>query len=369
MTAVAGWFGSGNFGDELLLHALLSMLDAAGCSDVVVLAADPDEVARLHLCRADHLPVLRGSTRARRKVTRDVLRKSHTLVLGPGTIFQERSDLLSWPGTLPLFARLTLSGRVSGARLVVCGAAVREGCSSAGLATLRTVGALATAVLVRDRFSAKAFGPKARVIGDLAATLPPTEPPTPEAKADEFLVSMRPLSASREAMLASTLRDAVQHVQGNFGLAGAFLPMAVGRGSAGAESDLALYERHFSDLLGCHDSHLLEAPFGQAMATWCQLLSRQRLVLATRLHAALPSVLAGVPTVAFAYERKVAETFHQIGLGDYVVGVDAPARAVVDVIARALSEAGTHDFAAAQIKAREQGRIARHAVATAMGAP
>src|SRR5271154_6588224 len=101
---IAGWFGSGNFGDELLLHSLLSIVARADPSSaVVVLCPDPDHVRLLHGCEAMSLPALRGSTHKQRVGVRRALSQSRAVLLGPGTIFQERSDVLRWPGTLPMF--------------------------------------------------------------------------------------------------------------------------------------------------------------------------------------------------------------------------------------------------------------------------
>ncbi len=161
---IAGWFGSDNLGDEILLHSLMGAVRAAAPdAGFVVLCPEPDRVTELHGVDAIHLPTLRARGSAGRQGVgpTSALRGCDLLLLGPGTIFQERSPNLPWPGTLPMFARLVAMARLAGTPVAIAGAGVREGGTAAGRRLLRVIGAGCAAVGVRDARSAALFRPLA----------------------------------------------------------------------------------------------------------------------------------------------------------------------------------------------------------------
>ena len=87
--ALAGYYGFGNLGDELLARASLAALERVGVprDRVVVLSADPVASERVLRARA----VSRWSFRA----LVAALRSSETLLLGGGGLFQDRTSLRS----------------------------------------------------------------------------------------------------------------------------------------------------------------------------------------------------------------------------------------------------------------------------------
>jgi polysaccharide pyruvyl transferase WcaK-like protein len=130
--------------------------------------------------------------------------------------------------------------------------------------------------------------------------------------------------------------------------------MSTGFGARG-EDDCAIYQQHFSDDMPCLDDHLdTTRGFQRARDVFFQSLLSSRIVLATRLHAAISSAMCGVPTVAIAYERKVAVTFAELGLGDFVVSPAASAETIAHAGRMALSPAGRDAF--------ERARATRHTV-------
>ena len=100
--ALAGYYGFGNLGDELLARASLEALERAGVSRerVVVLSNEPDASERTLGVAA----VSRWSPRARLSA----LRSSETLLLGGGGLFQDETSLRSclWYWGLVRLARL-----------------------------------------------------------------------------------------------------------------------------------------------------------------------------------------------------------------------------------------------------------------------
>ena len=100
--ALAGYYGFGNLGDELLAQASLETLERAGVprDRVVVLSADPETSARALGVEAVSRWSLRPLVSA--------LRSSETLLLGGGGLFQDGTSLRSclWYWGLVRLARL-----------------------------------------------------------------------------------------------------------------------------------------------------------------------------------------------------------------------------------------------------------------------
>ena len=100
--ALAGYYGFGNLGDELLLRASLHGLERVGVGRerVIVLSHNPEGTSREHGVAT----VSRWSLRA----VRGALSESETLLLGGGGLFQDSSSLRSclWYWGLLRLARL-----------------------------------------------------------------------------------------------------------------------------------------------------------------------------------------------------------------------------------------------------------------------
>jgi polysaccharide pyruvyl transferase WcaK-like protein len=362
---IAGWFGSDNYGDELLLHSLMTQVKLSEPDvELSVICADPGRVTELHKVDAVALPVIRrrqddiryGGARVRER-----LRESRILILGPGTVFQERSPSLAWPGTWPLFTRLTIMARISGARVAIVGAGIREGNTPLGNACARFVGSLSDSVGVRDVFTAEAFGSKAKVIGDVAAALP-REAERWTSNSAQFAVSMRPLAASDERSLAHTISELIPFLASR-GLAGTFMPMAAGR-NASNENDLEVYQKYFAKSLNLGNFPLSLGSVSDGISDWASSLRNNRIIIATRLHAAILAVSQAVPTVAFAYERKLSVVFEQLGLGAFILPVTASPRQAEIVCERALE--GQLPFQRAQEIVFSQGDSIRRFIASAV---
>jgi len=192
-----------------------------------------------------------------------------------------------------------------------------------------------------------------------ALPFPDPEPGTP----NRFAVSMRPLATEAETPLLASLRDCVDRLRRD-GWAGTFLPMAYGRGARG-EDDRTSYDRAFSDALELAGMPLATGePLDGWLDGWLRTLGTYRLVIATRLHAAVLAVALGVPTVAVAYERKVADAFTDLGLSRYVVGTDADAATVYRTAVSAVRSATDFHEAAARIA--RQGQVARDFVGSVL---
>jgi polysaccharide pyruvyl transferase WcaK-like protein len=361
---IVGWFGSDNLGDEILLHCLVSGVastrDDASCT---VFAADPSRVTEVHGVAAAPMPVLRraGSVERQRRVQR-LIADCDILLLGPGTVFQERSPSLAWPGTLSLFARIVAAARLARTPVAAVGVGVREGTTPLGRGLLRCLGAACVAVGARDRQSAARLGPRSRVIGDLAYTydFPRVERREPT---QTFALSMRPLDPEAEDHLIRSLAGCADRLRKD-GFCGVFLPMAFGRGARG-EDDREIYRRAFAESMDLGGNPLAESrPFADSLADWLAALTTHRVVIATRLHAALSSVALGVPTVAVAYERKVRDAFADLRLSEFTVEPNADAEALYEAALVAMQSRDAFVEAAAGIAG--QAVVAREFIASVL---
>jgi len=318
--AVAGWFGADNVGDEVLFMTTAALVrEVDEHAEVVAVAGDPGRVHAVHGVPAQPLAATSKLGKATGFWDRDRFDGFDAVLLGPGTVFQERKPGLRWPGTLPALARVAVTGRRSGARVSVFGAGVREGGTAGGARILGAIARSCVVVGVRDLPSAQALrSPRTRVIGDVVSAWTP--PPAGAAPAgDHFAVSARP-GAGADPVLAA----AVDHLQA-LGLTGLAFPFALGRGTPGEDDRAAMGEGALARL-SVIEPPFEARPFGPAFAAWIDQVRACRIMVATRLHAAVIALALGVPVVAIPYERKVATTLTDLGLGGCLLraGVAAP---------------------------------------------
>ena len=349
---IAGWFGSDNLGDEVLLATTLALVSEISRSSVVVLAADPQRVSELHEAPALELaPSSYGAKVRSLPALVKELRRLDVLLIGPGTVLQERAPNLRWPGTLPLFLRLCLLARLAGTPVVLFGAAVREDTTPMGRAILKMIGRCAAAVGVRDQVSADLLGSTAQVIGDVAGAWPTLAPST--VGTNRFALSLRPLPQSVNAQILPAVTEAICALTLS-GLSGDFLVVARGRGARG-EDDRTVWSNQFPAAL-----RLVEAPLERAVRPsdgWMRILGSYQVVIAGRLHTALLALHFATPIVAIAHEEKLSRTLAALGLGSFVWTPGMPNQALVRMVDRARADRAP--FLAARNRLVDGGRRAR----------
>lgn len=323
---LCGWFGSDNWGDELLLSTTASLMhDASPDCEVTAMCAQPRRVTELHGLQAISFPTIRPvrSLPVRWLSSARAIHASDVVVLGPGTIFQERSHTLRPPGTLPLLIRVIMLSFAVRTPVVIFGAAVREGGSRVGNWALKSAGMLCKHIWVRDDASAAVFGAKARVIGDVATAATVDEVMSGRARDEataEVVFSVRSVAEPAEAHLA----DVVNGLAADFAASGrgaSFVAMALGRG-ARRESDLAVHRDYFREWPLVPVVDVETATFASMRSEIFAAIGGAYVLVAMRLHAAVIATMLGVPVIAIAYERKVRVTMEQLGQGEWVVDPD-----------------------------------------------
>lgn len=365
---IAGWYGSDNLGDEILLSSLIDALRSTDQeSSICVFCPNPDRVEALHEgVRGLRLPVLcdRQAAAFGAAAFRE-LRTADLFVVGPGTVLQEQSSVLPYPGTLPLVLRMVLLSRAARTPVAFLGTGVGEVRTRSGKGMVKTAGALSAYMLVRDDLSAQQLSRRAKAIGDLAYIgLSRYRCPTaPSSRGDgqprTLAVSARPLGPPDGPLMHKDLQDALTALRSEWNPM--FIPMALGTGASG-ENDLDYYWQALRGEMAVLRNPLEgEGTLGQSLDHWMHELQKTDAMVGMRLHALVASVALGIPTVALAYEAKVSRVFEQLGLRDFVVRPGAGGEAIVRTLVSAVGQ--RERFIAASDVMAETGNRARQAIA------
>lgn len=289
---VAGWSGTANLGDELLLRALLGLLTERGWSATVV-SRDPIATAALHGVASIALSDATGLWKA--------VRQADGVVLGPGTIIQDQTS----PASLPWHLSRVLTAAAARRPIVGVGLGIgplrRRGSRTLVGAALRRC----TAVAVRDPASAAlaaSCGVRGVLVGsDLALNLPrPSGPLVPRLvaalRAHAPGPQWRPLQdrpaaawdPARIAGLAAALDDAAIRV----GLPVCLVTMDTDHDTAYAEA----VARHL------RSDHEVVVP---DLDSVLEVVGTAEVVVAMRYHAGIAALAGGRPSVLIDYADKV----------------------------------------------------------------
>ena len=190
-----------------------------------------------------------------------------------------------------------------------------------------------------------AAGPET-VCPDVAFALVPASP-GPDAPSARVLLSVREwdrpgpnaLPVAREAYESSML-EAARRVR-EHGLAP--LALSTCQGVRGYHDDAGYAAELFAPL---------EVPVDRDFHTPHELIQEiqdARLVITTRMHFAILSLLSGRPTIAIAYEFKTLELFESLGLSRYVISIeDVSPEWIGEAVRAALGDASSATLAPAE---------------------
>lgn len=341
---VAGWSGTENLGDELLLRALLGRLRDRSL-DAVVVSRDPAATERLHGVAAMGLGDVAGFVRA--------VRASRGLLLGPGGIVQDETSPFSLPWHLARVGEARALRRpVVGVGLGV-GPLERRGSRWLAGRVLRH----AAAVAVRDESSAELLRSsgvtRVRAGCDLALSFGPT---AVDPK-DRVVVCLRPHRPGGH-------RRPLQHLPGTELDPVRIRAVAAGLDGLAAATGLPLHlvaleagrDDRYHELVAEH----LTAPVTTAVPDLDGVLAEigaSRLVVAMRFHAAIGAVLGGRPAVLLGYATKVRSLAATLGSGARLLADDPSGYAQIPEAAQAVLG---HDDAMADARERLSEGLAAH---------
>ena len=290
--ALCGYYGFGNLGDELLAEALLESLEECGIprSEVIMLSASPRDSERLHAVRS----VSRWSPAA----VYGALRRSESLLLGGGGLFQDVTSLRS-----PLYywgvVRLSL---LAGARPWCVGQSVGPFFSAASKRIARSALSRCAVRGVRDARSAQElaeWGLDSTLTCDPVFSLSP--PVVSRREGEYLLVNIRPWRGDLPRLTA---------IEASAYASARSLPV---RGFAAAESDVAAMERLRDE--GLFPAERIDLVSQSNWRRECKdLFDGAAGVVAMRLHASVLALLFDAPLTAVVYDPKVEALAREWGV-------------------------------------------------------
>lgn len=288
---LAGYFGSGNLGDDAILLGILEGLSGTG-HQVTVLSGNPEETARLY-----------GVPTVQRKnlgLVREAISEHDALVYGGGSLFQDATSVRS----VFYYQRLVAWAKKSGKKVALVGQGVGPVTTFLGKRLTASAFNLADVVAVRDAASAT-------LLRELGVRTPPVLAADPA-----FLMPKPKQSEDVGGFQVGEMRTV--------GIA----PRPWGRGSLApvvalvAEFCKLTYKNNIMPVLiemdREEDAHTIQeienvlggkVPTIQKVTTPMQIqerVSRMEAVLAVRLHAGILAAGAGVPSMMLSYDPKVS---------------------------------------------------------------
>jgi polysaccharide pyruvyl transferase CsaB len=343
---VAGWVGSTNLGDELVLAGLLTHLRALGVQPVV-LSVDPEATARDHGVEA----VRSGGPAA----LLSAAGSADALVLGGGGLLQDETS----PFNLPYHLGRTWAAAVR--RLPRAGVGLGAGRldTALGRALVRT-SLRRTPLSVRDAPSADLLAslglPRPTVAADLALALPDVDVPA----RDRLVVCLRPWSGGRGRLPVSVRARRTAPLADDPAVAATAAELGRVARTTGLDVHLVALQADRDGPLHDAVADRMSVPVTTARPALADLpaeIGSSRVVLAMRYHGALCAVLAGRPAVLVGYSPKVDALAGELGeagrLLPWRAGGLSGAAEAVDAVAG-------HGTAAARdrLRARETGNRA-----------
>ncbi|MBP1713173.1 MAG: polysaccharide pyruvyl transferase [Deltaproteobacteria bacterium] len=336
---IAGYFGAGNIGDELLLHTLIGCLAESGV-EMTVVSMNPEHTRAHHFIEAVSYDDFPGLARKMSEV--DVV------VLGGGGLFQDHHrftvpDLYQYPGPgVAYFAQVCLLARQLGIPTILWAMGVGPLKTQEARNITREVFQEAYAVSVRDKRSLDLLQElgitrKIPVAADPVWALEMAPSPAigieqrfPELAGKKILAMMLRewyLVPGWEDRIAEALRLAVPLKWGCL-----WLPFQ----DVSDHLDRASFERIIVKV-GCGTHAIWE---GLSFEDVPGALAQTSAAFAMRLHGVILAGQAGLPTGVFQYDDKVASAADMIGIdSEWRVRFDDPPEKMAQVLRSVLAAA------------------------------
>ncbi len=347
---ICGYYGFGNAGDELILAAMLHELRALRPGlTVTVISGDPASTRASHgvdAVRWQDVPAIASHVR-----TADLV------IVGGGGLFQEYSGIdpdslfTDRHYAITFYAEPAILGALCGRPVMLYAIGVGPLTSEHGRRTVRAACDAAQVITLRDEESARIVASlgvdpaRLRVTADPAFArtvaagaagserLVPALPPGPGLLVGVSLRHWDVGVASYfwERELAAGLDAFLETHEARL----LFVPFQ--RLARAPENDTAVAERVRSLLRHPERASVLSGDVDpNALGA---ILGRCDLVVGMRLHATILAAVAGVPSVALSYDRKVDLVMRQVGADPFVVPLlDIEARTVALRMEQALGE-------------------------------
>ncbi|MCS7252890.1 MAG: polysaccharide pyruvyl transferase CsaB [Armatimonadota bacterium] len=281
---VFGYFGHGNLGDEMMLHAFLSGMKKRIKFDVTVISGNVEETARVHSVKSVRkldMP----------KIAKRILKSDAAIGCG-GSLLQDATSLRS----LLYYTSLILLSRSLRCKPILLAQGLGPLRRRASKRLASTAMRSCELLTFRDKASlelaAKLGAPmdKVHLTADLAFMIEPQFEAKPPSKQVAIAVAMRDWHGASDVMM---------HIaQGLL-----TLPIKIGsvRCISLSSNDKPLSER-LCEQLGAHEATAI------APASICELwkaINGMHLLIGVRLHSLIAACMVGIPAIAISYDPKV----------------------------------------------------------------
>lgn len=318
---VAGYYGAGNMGDELILAGLLREIRRIDpVAEITVLTQDPDDTQCRHGVTGLYLgplsargPRAFGWLRSSWVQIFRAVRRADIVVLGGGGLLQDVHDF----GAIPYHLQTVCLGLLLGRPVVGVGLGVGPILTGTSRTLIRTVCDHMDEVSVRDARSARELAecgvdPARVTVGaDLAFTLARTRPPcrTPsQPPRMAFTIGQSEWLRVANADLARSLSEAAVALRAAEVV---LFPMADNARDAQAVLSIA---------------NSLTVPYStmtppRRPEQFLEFMGGFDVVVSAKLHGVIAAACAGVPAVAVSYAPKVSAVASQLGVP--VHGIDS----------------------------------------------
>jgi polysaccharide pyruvyl transferase CsaB len=337
---IGGYFGFGNLGDELILVAMLRRLrEGAPGEAFIVASGDPVQTSAEHGVRSVSWLDLPGLVAAGEE--------ADLVILGGGGVFHDywgadpESLLRGTHTNIPYYMAFPLLATLAHKPLMIYAVGVGPLFSELGRELTRVAFEQASVATVRDKGSldllaeigadTRSIAVTADPVFDFPAEELPEKPPRESGSAPTVAVALRNWTHGVEPrywerQVAEAL-DAFLDQEGGRVL---FVPFMRGGEPFG---DVPVSSRIRALMKSAH--HEIVSVDGTP-AERAAALTGCDIVLGMRLHAVLLGIRAALPTVALAYDPKVASAMSEAGVGQHLVDLGAiKAPALKDRLTRA----------------------------------
>lgn len=313
-SVLIGYYGGGNYGDELLLEVLSNLLARQGVHDLTITYQQPESYASMHRDLGFRLIDIHD----RRAVIVTAL-KSKNIIIGGGGLWGVDMNL----NTLALSMFLFVSRWALRKKVYMLGVGYYNSTTWQGRLGAWLAGKASNVLIVRDTESAKNFGritQHAHKDRDMAWHVPEIDP-TPYMEDVAQLQERCPIGG--KTLLVALRRPQSKRQQNQFlrynKLIGWLIQMNPDRPIVlvmleSEAKDPAVYEQARKWRRNHKHLRIIEAPYNPLTLFLYIKQNHKRLgLIAPQLHLIMTAHLTGVPFLPITYDNKVWELLDQIG--------------------------------------------------------
>lgn len=343
---VSGYYGFGNFGDDMILSSLIHGLrEENPFVKITALANSPAETAKKY--------GIRCVDRFRPLAVFRTVKRSRAVVFGGGTLLQDKTSTKS----LHYYANILRMTHIAGTPLYVYANGIGPLEHGSSRRLVKKVLGFADKITVREPDSLEVLqklgidAKKVSITADPVFLLPQADKEQgklllPDMRAKYFAVSLREFTAGTEGTenFENAMAGAIGDISKAYGWIPVFLPLQ-------ESNDIRICRAISERIPG---SVLLK---GLSPGELVSVLSCMELLIGMRLHSLIFGVKEGIPVVGLSYDPKIDAFMSYSGEKCCLTPGEVTAGALTDLVKTALSSAGASKDAVSVMKTKAQNEI------------